>query len=265
MTVDAGWALQVAVVTALAADADLATAMGGTATVLDHVPENQAMPYVEYEDNDSSEWDTGEEEDGSMGYGAEHTIRLFCWSSYEGKKQAKAMLDAINRRIRDADDLNLTINGHRLINIRRMFSYVLRDPDLQAYYGVIQFRAVTEEINEAVGQVWTAADLEQYFPSDGTVTRQGNDLLLEYGADFTIPDTEGLLRITADDMHEIGAPGERPLVRFLISGAPIYVSSSGDAGRPFFLQYDFYGKLRLLSNSSGLSAHIHNIRIERLD
>lgn len=146
--ISSGWALQVAVVSALGPLAALKTAMGvvsGNATVLDHVPENQAMPYVEYEDGDSAEWDTGAG-DGGMEYGHEHRFRLFCWSDYEGKKQAKEMLAAIETRLRDATNLDLSASGHRVVNIRMMFSYVLRDAERQAYYGVIQFRAVTEEV-----------------------------------------------------------------------------------------------------------------------
>lgn len=143
----ASWALQVAVVAALEADTPLKTAMGissGNATILDHVPENQPMPYVEYEDGNAAEWDTGAD-DGGMEYGHEHRFRLYCWSQYEGKSQAKAMLGAIETRLRDATNLNLTANGHRLVNIRSLFSYTLRDAERQAYYGVIEFRAVTEE------------------------------------------------------------------------------------------------------------------------
>lgn len=145
----ASWELQTAVVGALKTDAALKAAMGITggddATVLDHVPPNQRMPYVEFEDGDTAEWDAGESE-GGMEYGHEHRFRLFCWSDYEGKKQAKAMIAAIEARLRDTTNLDLTAGSHRLINIRHRFSYVLRDPDLQAYYGVIEFRAVTEEI-----------------------------------------------------------------------------------------------------------------------
>lgn len=144
MSADASWQLQVAVVTALKSNAALKSAMGissGNATVLDHVPENQPMPYVEYEDNDTAEWDTGANDSG-MAYGHEHTFRLYCWSSYEGKKQAKAMITAIAEALRDAA---LSVTNQTLVNIRHQFSYVLRDGDRQAYYGVIQFRAVTEE------------------------------------------------------------------------------------------------------------------------
>jgi hypothetical protein len=146
---DAGWSLQAAIVTALKADAALKVAMeiaSGDATVLDYVPENQAMPYVEYEDGESREWDAGEGPGGTMEYGGEHTFRLYCWSSYEGKKQAKAMIRAIDLRLRDATNLDLSGGGHGMINIRKRWSYVLRDPDQQAYYGVIEFRAVTEEL-----------------------------------------------------------------------------------------------------------------------
>jgi hypothetical protein len=143
----ASWALQKAVVSALKSDADLKAAMGvsaGDAPVVDHVPENRDMPYVEFEDGESAEWDTGAD-DGGMEYGSEHRFRLYAWSDYEGKKQAKAMIAAMETRLRDATNLDLSADGHRVVNIRVMFSYVLRDAERQAYYGVIQFRAVTEE------------------------------------------------------------------------------------------------------------------------
>lgn len=142
----AAWALQKAVVAVLKVDAVLKAAMGisaGDAPILDHVAEDRAMPYVELEDNDAREWDAGSSEAG-IEYGHEITFRLFCWSDYEGTKQAKAMCRAIELRLRDAA-LDLTGDGHRLINLRHQFSYVLRDPELQAFYGTIQFRAITEE------------------------------------------------------------------------------------------------------------------------
>lgn len=144
---DPAWELQKAIVARLTADAGLIAAQGlsGTARVLDHVPEGQAMPYVELEDGEAAEWDTGREEGGSMGYGKEHRLRFFQWSDYEGKKQAKAMNRAIEESLRDCEAA-LIIPGHKVINVRPRFSYVLRDPDLQAYYGVVEIRAVTEEI-----------------------------------------------------------------------------------------------------------------------
>lgn len=142
----AAWALQKAIVAALEGNAALKAAMGiasGDAPILDHVPENQPMPYVELEDNDGRAWDAGASA-GGMEYGDELTIRLYSWSSYEGTKQAKAMNDAIKRALRD-QSFDLTADGHRLINLRVQFSYVLKDADLQANYGVLQLRAVTEE------------------------------------------------------------------------------------------------------------------------
>lgn len=143
----ASWALQAAVVGFLKNLSTLKAAMGSgsaAARVLDHVPEDQPMPYVEYEDGQAAEWDAGAS-DGGMEYGEEHTFRLYAWSDYEGKKQAKAMLSAMSKGLRDAER-TLELDGHRLINIRPQFSYVLRDAEGQAYYGVLQMRAVTEEM-----------------------------------------------------------------------------------------------------------------------
>ena len=144
---DPAWELQKAIVARLKADANLIAAQGltGEAMVLDHVPEGQAMPYTELEDGEAAEWDTGREEGGSMGYGMEHRLRFFQWSDYEGKKQAKACNRAIVESLRDCEN-SLNLDGHKVINMRVRLSYVLRDPDLQAYYGVVEIRAVTEEI-----------------------------------------------------------------------------------------------------------------------
>lgn len=139
----AAWELQKAIKTALEADADLATAMGGSVSFFDYVPEREAMPYLEFDPSTNSEWDVTPY-DSSDGYGKEHQIMLHSWSSYEGHKETEAILDAIERALRD-EVFMPTLTGHRLVNIRHQFSDRLPDPDRQAYHGVIQFRAVTEE------------------------------------------------------------------------------------------------------------------------
>lgn len=139
---DPAWELQKAIFATLGADADLATAMGGTVTIYDYAPERAPMPYVVIDEPGTSEWDVTPTETDD-GFGKEHTVMLHCWSSYEGKKEVNAMLRAIEMALRDYAP---TLTDHRLVNIRYQFSDRLRDPDGQAFHGVIQFRAVTEEI-----------------------------------------------------------------------------------------------------------------------
>jgi Protein of unknown function (DUF3168) len=139
---DPAWEVQKAIKTLLEADADLATAMGGTVAFYDHVPERAAMPYLVFDEPQSGEWDVTPTETDE-GFGKEHNVQLHTWSAYEGKKQTNEMLRAIEVAMRDPA---LSLTGHRLINIRFQFSDRLRDPDGQAYHGIIQFRVVTEEI-----------------------------------------------------------------------------------------------------------------------
>jgi hypothetical protein len=141
------WELQKAMVAVLRGDTGaepftLKSILGGNPTVLDHVPEDQAMPYLEFVDASMNDWDvTPTEED--EGYGKEHRIQWSVWSEYEGKRQAGNAIRRVEELFRDWAP---ALTGHRLINIRMLFSDVVRDPDGQAYQGVIQFRAVTEEL-----------------------------------------------------------------------------------------------------------------------
>lgn len=116
--------------------------MGDPVALYDHVPENAAMPYIQHDEPGTSEWDVTPTETDD-GYGHEHTIMLHVWSSYEGKKEVGAILYRLEVLFRDWSP---SLTGHRLVHIRYQFSDRLRDPDGQAYHGVIQFRAVTEEI-----------------------------------------------------------------------------------------------------------------------
>ena len=139
---DPAFELQTAMRVAILADAPLKALMGDPVALYDHVPENAAMPYIQHDEPGTSEWDVTPTETDD-GYGHEHTIMLHVWSSYEGKKEVGAILYRLEVLFRD---WSATLTGHRLIHIRYQFSDRLRDPDGQAYHGVIQFRAVTEEI-----------------------------------------------------------------------------------------------------------------------
>jgi hypothetical protein len=138
---DAAWELQRAMVAAALADAGLQTLMGNPVPAFDQVPERQPMPYLQYDEPGTAEWDvTPTETDG--GFGHEHTIMIHVWSGYEGKKEINLIMRRLELIYRD---FAASLTGHRLVNIRYQFSDRLRDPDNQAWHGVIQFRAVTEE------------------------------------------------------------------------------------------------------------------------
>jgi len=138
---DPSFELQCAMRDAAVADAALQALMGGAVAFYDHTPERAEMPYIVGDEPQSAEWDVTPTETDD-GFGKEHRIMLHVWSAYEGRKEVSAILRRLEEIYRDFAP---ALTGHRLINIRFQMSDRLRDPDGQAYHGVIQFRAVTEE------------------------------------------------------------------------------------------------------------------------
>jgi hypothetical protein len=139
---DPAFELQKAMRTDILADAALKALVSDPVRLYDYVPENAAMPFIAHDEPGTAEWDVTPTETDD-GYGHEHTIMFHVWSAYEGKKELGAILYRLEQLFRDWAP---SLTGHRLVNIRFQFSDRLRDPDGQAYHGVIQFRAVTEEI-----------------------------------------------------------------------------------------------------------------------
>ena len=139
---DPSWQLQKAIKAALVADATIITLMGASPAVFDHVPDAEPMPYIQLDEPGTSAWDVTPTE-ADDGYGKEHTAMIHVWSSYEGKKEINAIMRAIELELRD---FSPTLANHKVVNFRFQFADRLRDQDGQAYHGVIQFRAITEEI-----------------------------------------------------------------------------------------------------------------------
>jgi len=138
---DPGFELQKAMRAAIMADVTLKALVSDPVRLYDLVPESAPMPYIAYDEPGALEWDVTPTETDA-GFGHEHTVMLHVWSAYEGKKEIGAILYRLECIFRD---WSASLTGHRLINIRYQFQDRLRDPDGQAYHGVIQFRAVTEE------------------------------------------------------------------------------------------------------------------------
>ena len=138
----ASWELQKAINALLTADATLATLLGGTVRLYDAVPENAELPYIEFGGAGILEWGTDPADDRS-GDGEEHTLTFHVWSSYEGKKEVSLVQRRMHELLHDKTSLDL--DGHTLVNLRFLMSDTVRDPDGQAFHGISQFRAVTEE------------------------------------------------------------------------------------------------------------------------
>lgn len=127
----------------LVADSTLASLMGGAVKFFDYVPERESLPYIEYREGSTAEWDV-DETGSATGFGREHTLTINVWSGYEGVKELRGIL----RRVYDLlqNNTSLSLVDHNLVNLRFMFDDVVREPDGQSYHGISQFRAITEEI-----------------------------------------------------------------------------------------------------------------------
>lgn len=128
------FALQQSIFSALTADATLTALLGGP-KVFDGAPQATAFPYLTFGQTTARDWSTGSEE------GSEHIVTLHVWSEAQGKKQTHEIMGAVRQALHDRP---LTLEGHRLVNLRHEFSEARRDPDGDTHHGLTRFRAVTE-------------------------------------------------------------------------------------------------------------------------
>lgn len=136
MPLSAEWSLQKAVFAALSADAAL-TSLIGAGRVYDDTPQQAAFPYLTLGQSTARDWGTATED------GAEHVLTVHVWSRAAGKKEAHAAMRAVRQVLHDQP---LTLEDHRLVNLRHELSEASRDPDGETVHGIIRFRAVTEPL-----------------------------------------------------------------------------------------------------------------------
>ncbi|KUO65534.1 MAG: hypothetical protein APF80_13215 [Alphaproteobacteria bacterium BRH_c36] len=130
----ANWALQKAIFTTLSGAAPL-TALIGADRIYDDVPGDAEFPYVTFGQSQLRDWSTGS--DG----GHEHVFTLNVWSRENGRREVTEAMGLLEAALHDAE---LTLDGHRLINLRHEFSESRREADGETYRGIIRYRAVTE-------------------------------------------------------------------------------------------------------------------------
>lgn len=127
-------ALRAAIHDALVADAPLTSLLGG-ARVYDEVPQSAAFPYVTLGDAKVSDWSTATEA------GEEHQLTLHAWSRQGGHREAHVIAGALLQAL---DDAPLSLDGHRLVNLRFSVADIRREADGRTYRAQVRFRAVTE-------------------------------------------------------------------------------------------------------------------------
>lgn len=132
---NADLALQKAIYARLAADEALAALVGGR--IHDNAPGDVGLPYLTLGDNDTRDWPGG----------TEHRLSLHVFSRGGGRAEAKTIIGAANAALHDAA---LTLEGHALVNLRFLDATTRRERDGETWRGTIRFRAVTEEISDAL-------------------------------------------------------------------------------------------------------------------
>jgi len=133
---DAIWALQRALYQTLSADAALKALIGDPARIYDDPPEGAALPYIVIGATKASDWQ------GVPG-GVEHELQFLVFSKYAGRKEIKEIIAALYDALHEAD---VTVDGHRLVNIRFVFGDMFRRQNPDIYQGVARFRAVTQPL-----------------------------------------------------------------------------------------------------------------------
>ena len=132
MTAMASDLLQVAVYTALTADATLGARVTG---IYDTAPENATAPYISFGSSSLQPRDAKNLE------GAEIVFDLHIWTATEGQMEAKELMALVDAVLHEAA---LTLAGHTLISIRLRGSDVARqfDPSETLYRARLTYRAL---------------------------------------------------------------------------------------------------------------------------
>ena len=123
--------LQSAVYAALNVSAITSTLSCG---VYDEVIEGNSYPFITLGEETAIDYSTNNL------VGAETTINIHVWSRYKGSKETKEILDKIHDLLHD---VNLSVTGVNLINLRFEYSDIMRVPDGITRHGVMRFRAIT--------------------------------------------------------------------------------------------------------------------------
>lgn len=138
MSLDPERALQQALLTKLKDNADLAVLLGNPPRVYDQPPADLVYPYVSLGRSETRPWG------GLDGEGLEHVLSLTVVSVFGGSEEAKAVMALVRLSLHGA---SLSVNGHRLINLRVTYADLFKAADWRSTYGVLRLRAVTEPLN----------------------------------------------------------------------------------------------------------------------
>tara|TARA_Y100001972_G_C7626733_1_gene314392 strand:- start:805 stop:1206 length:402 start_codon:yes stop_codon:yes gene_type:complete len=101
--------------------------------VFDDVPQSASYPYIALGEETAVDFSVKDIQGGDL------TVNIHVWSQYKGSKETKQIMDKIHDLLHN---INLTVTGFNLINLRFEFSDIMRDPDGITRHGVMRFRAI---------------------------------------------------------------------------------------------------------------------------
>ena len=121
---------------ALLTRSTLRTLLGG-AHIFDEMPRGANAPYVAFTALETRDWSVADQK------AHEHFVTLETTTNQRGRGAAQKIADEIEATL---DNAMLTLDGHKLINLRIIFTNVSRNSKTENF-GVIQrFRAATEPL-----------------------------------------------------------------------------------------------------------------------
>jgi len=138
MSLDPERALQLALLTKLRANTDLVALLGNPPRVYDVAPADPVYPYVSLGRSETRPWG------GLDAEGLEHVLGLTVVSVFGGSEEAKAVMALVRLSLHGAA---LSLDGHRLINLRVTYADLFKAADWRSTFGVLRLRAVTEPLN----------------------------------------------------------------------------------------------------------------------
>ena len=142
MSRDADSALQVAILAKLVSQASLQPLLGNPPRVYDEPPLDLVYPFVTLGSSQTRPY--GGLVDPVSLEATEHAISLTIASVSGGTEEVKTLLGLVRLALHG---VALSLEDHRLINLRVTFADVFRAADWRSTYGVLRLRAVTEPIN----------------------------------------------------------------------------------------------------------------------
>jgi hypothetical protein len=128
-------ALRRAILDVADGDQTLKTLMGGSLRLYDEPPRATTPVYALFGDVTASDWST----DTSRGH--EQNLGIVIWSERGGARTALAVAERFSDLL---DDMPLSLDGHRLVNLRMTELSSTRDKDTQLARVAVRLRAVTE-------------------------------------------------------------------------------------------------------------------------